>query len=341
VLFRSRSQVMTLALAGAKRQLGAGEGGDDLRVGKPHGAESGFDPHTAYKDLDDTNFFGYINGQILGPEEPSEWLHRAFQKAFGVVKEKRVGQDTATSAGRTLNPNEFVEEEFARTGADRLAQREDMNALLYNPEVLASYCGDASGRVVIFAFARASGIIMSRLLEAHAARGSSETSPFQRLYIVALPLPDNINSAGTSTEIEEHLKRTGETITKEQLSEQRHKDVYGTYKRILALPPVQPSGTGTSQPAIDTGGATATVHGPISPSAAGPIELGSGGGRVAVSAGAASGTSTGAPHPVLKPSSPPIELAGVEPSLPPTKRQRTKEEIAAERCCCQCKCAIL
>ena len=44
-----------------------------------------------------------------------------------------------------------------------------MNALLYNPEVLASYCGDATGRVVIFAFARASGIIMSRLLEAHAA----------------------------------------------------------------------------------------------------------------------------------------------------------------------------
>ena len=41
---------------------------------------------------------------------------------------------------------------------------------------------------------------------------------------------------------------------------------------------------------------------------------------------------------VLKPSSPPIELAGVEPSLPPAK---TKEEIAAERCCCQCKCAIL
>ena len=39
-----------------------------------------------------------------------------------MVKEKRVGQDTATSAGRTLNPNEFVEEEFARTGADRLAQ---------------------------------------------------------------------------------------------------------------------------------------------------------------------------------------------------------------------------
>ncbi len=45
-------------------------------------------------------------------------------------------------------------------------------------------------------------------------------------------------------------------ITKEQLSEQRHKDVYGTYKRILALPPEQPSGAGTSEPAMDTGGAS-------------------------------------------------------------------------------------
>ena len=50
-------------------------------------------------------------------------------------------------------------------------------------------------------------------------RGSSETSPFQRRYIVALPLPDNINSAGTSTEIEEHLKRTGETVSAEPLPE--------------------------------------------------------------------------------------------------------------------------
>ncbi len=54
----SPAQVMSLVLAGAKRQMGAAP--DQLRVGKPHGAESGFDPHSAYKDLDDSNFFGWV-----------------------------------------------------------------------------------------------------------------------------------------------------------------------------------------------------------------------------------------------------------------------------------------
>jgi hypothetical protein len=43
-------------------------------VGKPHGAEGGFDPHSAYKDVDDSNFFNYLCGKILPPSEPSEWV---------------------------------------------------------------------------------------------------------------------------------------------------------------------------------------------------------------------------------------------------------------------------
>ena len=75
-------------------------------------------------------------------------LHRAFQKAFGVVKEKRVGQDTATSAGRTLNPNEFVEEEFARTGADRLAQVQSRCDAC--GEVTASICALSRGVACVY-----------------------------------------------------------------------------------------------------------------------------------------------------------------------------------------------
>ena len=81
-------------------------------------------------------------------------LHRAFQKAFGVVKEKRVGQDTATSAGRTLNPTEFVEEEFARTGADRLAQvwqRCDACG-----EVTASICALSRGVACVYSLTHSS-----------------------------------------------------------------------------------------------------------------------------------------------------------------------------------------
>ncbi len=43
-------------------------------------------------------------------------------EAFGVEKEKRMGQDTARAAGRVLNPQEYVAEEFARAGKDRTAQ---------------------------------------------------------------------------------------------------------------------------------------------------------------------------------------------------------------------------
>jgi len=48
-------------------------------------------------------------------------------------------------------------------------QRTDMHDLLYSPQVLTSYCGGPSGRVIIFAFARATGIMIARFLEAEEA----------------------------------------------------------------------------------------------------------------------------------------------------------------------------
>jgi hypothetical protein len=39
-----------------------------------------------------------------------------------------------------------------------------MNDLLFNPSTLRDYCG-LGGRVIIFAFARAAGILMTRFLE--------------------------------------------------------------------------------------------------------------------------------------------------------------------------------
>jgi hypothetical protein len=70
---------MTLVLLGAKRAMNlsgpsTGPLRVPLRVGKPHGAEGGFDPHSAYAGIDDTNFFEYLCGEILPPSEPSEWV---------------------------------------------------------------------------------------------------------------------------------------------------------------------------------------------------------------------------------------------------------------------------
>jgi hypothetical protein len=67
--------VFSLALCGAKRQLGCPPGA--LLVGKPHGAEGGYDPHSAYQDITEDDFFHYLFGDILPPEEPGEWVRAA------------------------------------------------------------------------------------------------------------------------------------------------------------------------------------------------------------------------------------------------------------------------
>ena len=97
------AQVMTLALAGAKRQLGAGEGGDSLRVGKPHGAESGFDPHTAYKDLDDTNFFGSVQltyPDLLPLASQEHSVSPDHERGFGWWRERGLGVHECLAGGR-------------------------------------------------------------------------------------------------------------------------------------------------------------------------------------------------------------------------------------------------
>jgi hypothetical protein len=44
------------------------------RVCVPHGAEGGFDPFTAYQNLDGDNFYGYLNGAIMPPSTAGEWV---------------------------------------------------------------------------------------------------------------------------------------------------------------------------------------------------------------------------------------------------------------------------
>ena len=97
--------------------------------------------------------------------------------------------------------------------------------------------------MIIFAFARAPVILMERLMEAHAAyvnnracgvggycdmgtvarvpwahgacrRKSKDKKPLGDICIVALPLPDNIGSAGTSSDIEAHEKATGNKVSR-------------------------------------------------------------------------------------------------------------------------------
>ena len=67
-------QVMYLVLHGVKRMMCR----DGLhRVCVPHGAESGFDPYQAYKNLDEDSVLGYIHGKLLARDSPGEWVSLA------------------------------------------------------------------------------------------------------------------------------------------------------------------------------------------------------------------------------------------------------------------------
>jgi hypothetical protein len=51
-----------------------GIAGPQHRVCVPHGAESGFDPYQAYKDLTDETMYGYLHGRMLPRGSPGEWV---------------------------------------------------------------------------------------------------------------------------------------------------------------------------------------------------------------------------------------------------------------------------
>ena len=52
-------------------------GDDNVKVSVPHGAESGFDPYQAVRDLDDDTVFGYLHGKMLPIDSPGEWVSEA------------------------------------------------------------------------------------------------------------------------------------------------------------------------------------------------------------------------------------------------------------------------
>ena len=129
----NRSQVMRMALTSVIEVLdpddGSAPGVKTDWVSRAHGAVSGCDAHSAYKDLDEMNFFGYLfdPGEIFEDSYDSKTdtdpqqgpLQRGFDYTFGVRKEKRMGEEMA--AKLKLNPtSEYTSDhEFRRIGRDR------------------------------------------------------------------------------------------------------------------------------------------------------------------------------------------------------------------------------
>ena len=219
----NRSQIMYLVMWGLKNN----------NVTLPHGACSGFDPYQGYSDLDEETCYRFIHGKIFPLSEAvrtGDWLHTMFHNAFGVEKARRIGQCYNETKNLELNPDDLAHsvEDFTRLAKSRQTQRRFMDDCLYKPSVLKSHTG-ANGRIVVICFCRSASIFLHRLLEVSGHMSMSN------IVIISLPYPDMISRAGGRSEIEEYTKRTGNTITRDELSVQRHLEEFSFYASLFKL----------------------------------------------------------------------------------------------------------
>jgi len=212
----NRSQIMRLALTGAvgelRRRTGAvspPRSSDTPWVSRAHGAVSGCDAHSAYQNLDEMNFFGYLfdEGDIFQPgydafadTDPQQGpLQRGFVQTFGEGKKPRIGEEM--SRPLKLNPDSeyTAASEFQGIGTDREHTHHWFNKWVFAPleRILEESPGQPDAPVdqltlpppdakrrIFFAFARAAPGIIDRLLEAHGSHNS---------VVVSLPYDDIMN----------------------------------------------------------------------------------------------------------------------------------------------------
>jgi hypothetical protein len=237
----NRSQVMFLALHAVAKASGL-----NPCIGLPHGAESGFDPYQAYKELHlPDNMYGYIHGPMLLRGSEGEWLHDNFHATFKIEKQKRVGQYEFEQSGESfLNPDETKigsMSNLRELERHRLEQRKRMDKLLYNPDNLRRHLKHRAGKVIIFAFSRAAEIFMKRMLDLHPVC-------LRNICIVALPWGDNISRAGGADEIEAYRAQTGRSVGRDTLSKLRHVEVFQLYCSILSA--MTPGEAASRPPAV-------------------------------------------------------------------------------------------
>ena len=198
----NRSQVMRLALTGVvselDRQLGqTPQSSATPWVSRAHGAVSGCDAHSAYRHLNEENFYSYLfdEGDMFVPgydpfadDNPQQGpLQRGFVQTFGEHKQPRIGEEMARPL--KLNPtSEYTTpREFQDIGANREKTHMWFNQWVFAPieSILGEHLGqpdapvdqltlppDGTKRRIFFAFARAVPGIIERLLEARGAHNS-------------------------------------------------------------------------------------------------------------------------------------------------------------------------
>ena len=210
----ARSQVAALLLRSVKGSVGApddavqahefadlcataGSAGVLATVAPPHGAESGHDPHVAYRDLEDGS--GFVKEQMLQAytHVPLPALERhddVWLASFGEPKLNRAGY--AESIGHAVSA--FAPD--PRTGAVAAANARPVEEgrthlhRWFSANVYRRRARYGSRRLIFFVYGRAGEIVARRLVEAaHSASGSTDRrgASCRGIYVVILPYEDH------------------------------------------------------------------------------------------------------------------------------------------------------
>ena len=247
----NRSQVMRLALTGVvselDRQLGqTPQSSATPWVSRAHGAVSGCDAHSAYRHLNEENFYSYLfdEGDMFVPgydpfadDNPQQGpLQRGFVQTFGEHKQPRIGEEMARPL--KLNPtSEYTTpREFQDIGANREKTHMWFNQWVFAPieSILEEHLGQPDApldqltlpppttkRRIFFAFATAVPGIIERLLEARGAHNS---------VVVSLQYDDMV-----SHELRHCAGKTQDEL--EARMREVHRKVYNMYASLLHADP--------------------------------------------------------------------------------------------------------
>ena len=238
---QNRSQVVKVVLADAH---------PDISVLAPHGAFSGFDPHSAYRDLTEDNFFGYIHSTFRTEVDSSDNLmNLAFTKALGVSKQERIGSVAYKVLGQkplNLLPGTSLRQ----LAINRSEMRCFMSEYFWKKAALLR---DGKRRKIFVCFGDSSTVVAKRLVESvqvhldalieeqfseGTAKGKEEMkkmqlqSIFKKIHIIVVPWIDPITNIASKAE----LKRQGLEETPENkmfLTEKCYKSMYHQYSKLF------------------------------------------------------------------------------------------------------------
>jgi hypothetical protein len=177
--------------------------GKNILVTKPHGAESGWDPHSGYENLNNNNFFEWL----LDPEVTTDILAKAHRDVLEEPKSVRIGrhkyiEKEYNAPGRIKNgvfkESHYIDRKPDTEAWEELAKRRRTLRKWFDKNFYSMRPDSKHKRILCFCFLRAGPILIKRFLESDGS--------LKGIYIIIIPWGDPIPRAGGSNFVKERRK---------------------------------------------------------------------------------------------------------------------------------------